>query len=387
MLLELCRGGSLADLLMSRESSQPLLIPDVLKVFLELCEAIAHLHRQSPPIAHRDIKPENLLLSEADGHWKLCDFGSATADTFQYARDAPGSSAAVATEEDRIHRTSTPQYRAPEMCDLYAGLPICEAVDVWALGVCLYKMIFLRDLFGVAGEERLAILNFDAEKSFADARSLPHRPATPLNSTGGETLLTLLRMCLCKSPLRRPSAQKVLDWLSTQRANLPSNAPTSSPVSSCYAAGTLTLRVEAARNLFAKGSSSTGVDSYALVACGGTRKMTPTAPRTLNPQWRASLSLFTHSLQTVEISVWGKHSSTPDDFLGMVALPLQSLIGSSAKHGVDAGSSWRPLEKRSRKSRVSGEICFSLSWEPLPSSLEVSRGAAQMPSAVVEYGM
>ena len=40
-------------------------------------------------------------------------------------------------------------------------------VDVWALGVCLYKILFLQDLFGVPGEEKLAVLNFDVEKRVA----------------------------------------------------------------------------------------------------------------------------------------------------------------------------------------------------------------------------
>ena len=62
------------------------------------------------------------------------------------------SSGAVAEEEERVHRFSTPQYRAPEMCDLRRGDELGPKVDVWALGVTLFKMLHLKDLFGVAGE-------------------------------------------------------------------------------------------------------------------------------------------------------------------------------------------------------------------------------------------
>ena len=64
-----------------------------------------------------------------------------------------------------MHRFSTPQYRAPEMCDVRRGEPVGPKVDVWALGVSLYKMLHLKDLFGVAGEERLAVLNFRPEQT------------------------------------------------------------------------------------------------------------------------------------------------------------------------------------------------------------------------------
>lgn len=40
----------------------------------QLCDALAFLHRQDPPILHRDIKPENIKLTP-EGDIKLVDFG------------------------------------------------------------------------------------------------------------------------------------------------------------------------------------------------------------------------------------------------------------------------------------------------------------------------
>ena len=115
LLLELCRGGSLAELLMARAADgTPLSISEVGRTFYDMALALSHLHSQPQPLAHRDVKPENFILADGDGHWRLCDFGSATVETFAYV---PGmASHAVAVEEETIHRHSTPQYRAPEMC-------------------------------------------------------------------------------------------------------------------------------------------------------------------------------------------------------------------------------------------------------------------------------
>ena len=186
MLLEMCSGGSLAGMLQQRHAAGAKLRPaESLRIFLDMCHAIAHMHALDAPLAHRDVKPENFVLSEEDGMWKLCDFGSATharpaaptglgwlaapaapdvtccprarappprdrTERFQYVEGT--SSGAVAEEEERVHRFSTPQYRAPEMCDLRRGDELGPKVDVWALGVTLFKMLHLKDLFGVAGE-------------------------------------------------------------------------------------------------------------------------------------------------------------------------------------------------------------------------------------------
>jgi serine/threonine protein kinase len=43
---------------LTRHSEQKKLMPQtqVLKIFAEVCEAVAHMHNQNPPIAHRDLK-------------------------------------------------------------------------------------------------------------------------------------------------------------------------------------------------------------------------------------------------------------------------------------------------------------------------------------------
>ena len=87
-------------------------------------------------------KAENVLLGD-HGNWKLCDFGSATTHIY----DTSNAKERMAAEED-IERNTTLAYRAPEMVDLYRRQIIDESVDIWALGVLLFKVFgfFLKNI-------------------------------------------------------------------------------------------------------------------------------------------------------------------------------------------------------------------------------------------------
>ncbi|XP_075239269.1 calcium/calmodulin-dependent protein kinase kinase 2-like [Convolutriloba macropyga] len=98
------------------------------KYFVHTFLAMEYLHHQK--IIHRDIKPENILLDARD-HAKLVDLGESI--EFQ-------------GEEDIVRGTKgTPGFLAPELVDLDSpshdrsrGRP----VDIWAIGVTLYAMLF-----------------------------------------------------------------------------------------------------------------------------------------------------------------------------------------------------------------------------------------------------
>lgn len=47
--------GQLIDVL-RRQGQQPLQFQQVLKIFSQVCRAVAHMHKQDPPIIHRDLK-------------------------------------------------------------------------------------------------------------------------------------------------------------------------------------------------------------------------------------------------------------------------------------------------------------------------------------------
>ncbi|XP_062518858.1 AP2-associated protein kinase 1-like isoform X2 [Corticium candelabrum] len=112
-----------------------------LKIFCDVCEAIAKLHLRRIPIVHRDLKVENVLLS-GEGDYKLCDFGSTILGEVKPLVEGVGK------VQEELDKYTTLSYRSPEMVDLYSGLAIGPKADIWALGCLLYKLCFFTCPFG-----------------------------------------------------------------------------------------------------------------------------------------------------------------------------------------------------------------------------------------------
>ncbi|KAI9201799.1 serine/threonine-protein kinase ppk30 [Polychytrium aggregatum] len=153
ILMEYCPGGRLVDYLNARLPRR-LNEMEVLTIFSDICEGVAYMHMQSPVIVHRDLKVENVLVSKS-GTYKLCDFGSAT--TQLVPPGAQLKAQEIQKLEDEISKFTTLQYRSPEMCDLYQKRGLTEKLDIWALGVLLYKLCYYTTPFEDSG--KMAIIN------------------------------------------------------------------------------------------------------------------------------------------------------------------------------------------------------------------------------------
>jgi eukaryotic-like serine/threonine-protein kinase len=104
-----------------------LAIPERLKLFADVCQAVRHAHQNL--IIHRDLKPSNILVT-VDGQVKLLDFG--------IAKLVHQDSAAGAAFTEVGSRAMTPEYAAPEQV---RGEPVTTATDVYALGAILYELL------------------------------------------------------------------------------------------------------------------------------------------------------------------------------------------------------------------------------------------------------
>ncbi|KAK6518901.1 hypothetical protein TWF281_003592 [Arthrobotrys megalospora] len=129
-----------------------LTIQQARQVFRDTVLGLEYLHYQG--IIHRDIKPANLLWNR-EHRVKISDFG---VSYLGQGVDEEGNVGLDQTDIELAKTVGTPAFFAPELCysDITKPRPqITEAIDVWALGVTLYCLIFARCPFMASGEYEL----------------------------------------------------------------------------------------------------------------------------------------------------------------------------------------------------------------------------------------
>jgi len=104
-------------------------IPEILRVFLALCDAVHHAHQRG--VIHRDLKPSNVLVDVSDEP-RVLDFGLA-----RLVDDPLESSVRVTRTHEFV---GTPVYAAPER--LYGRADAVDVRgDVYSLGVMLFETL------------------------------------------------------------------------------------------------------------------------------------------------------------------------------------------------------------------------------------------------------
>ncbi|MBO0783037.1 MAG: serine/threonine protein kinase, partial [Ktedonobacteraceae bacterium] len=185
IVMEYAEGG---DLQRRLRPGQPWPLPDCLRVFEQLCSAVAYAHRRG--VIHRDLKPLNILfrpLPDGSEQVVLSDFGLA-----------------ISTEASHITfaRGGTPHYMAPEQ---FRGV-VLPACDIFALGVILYQLCTGRRPFQRTVSDLLP-----------DADYVPPTPPSSLNPQLPPALDAVLLCALAEDPDER-FASADLFWQAVRAA-------------------------------------------------------------------------------------------------------------------------------------------------------------------------
>jgi serine/threonine protein kinase len=166
LVLEFVNGPTLRQMAESRKLS----LGEILKISLQVCSAMAFAHSQG--IVHRDLSMNNIMINESNDV-KIVDFGLARL----LDQDSNTSS--------RID--GTPYYLAPE---LFTGAVVDHRVDVFAFGVCLYRL--LNGRFPFDAEHRASVIyQIINEPNIEFAEEVPGR------------LRAIVLKCLEKDPSNR----------------------------------------------------------------------------------------------------------------------------------------------------------------------------------------
>ncbi|HEV7491115.1 MAG TPA: serine/threonine-protein kinase, partial [Rhodanobacteraceae bacterium] len=177
-----------------------------LKLFLQVCAAVAHAHAHL--IVHRDLKPSNILVP-GDGNAKLLDFGIAKLLEAEVGAQFTGDAAAALT----------PGFAAPEQI---SGAPITIATDVYALGVILYLLLSGRSPHGserstpaqlahaVLEIEPRRLSDFDARGNISAIAAARSSAPEGLRRALQGDLATIVAKALKKNPAERYSNVQAL---------------------------------------------------------------------------------------------------------------------------------------------------------------------------------
>ncbi|KRW98664.1 Protein kinase-like domain [Pseudocohnilembus persalinus] len=122
LFMEKCGKQNLAQIL---EEKGPFTEKEAQVIFKNIVNGYGELYKNN--ILHRDIKLENIL--KQDENYKLADFGLVKILNLQ--------------DQKQITIYGTPMYQPPEFLvnEKYVDLEEPYKIDIWAIGVVLYKLI------------------------------------------------------------------------------------------------------------------------------------------------------------------------------------------------------------------------------------------------------
>nr|OQO28679.1 hypothetical protein B0A51_05719 [Rachicladosporium sp. CCFEE 5018]OQO31927.1 hypothetical protein B0A51_01122 [Rachicladosporium sp. CCFEE 5018] len=155
-------------------------MPNIRVAFRDTLLGLQYLHSQG--IVHRDIKPPNLLQT-TDHRVKISDFGVSYLGRPLHGDDtgeevSESEARDLDDEAKELAKTvGTPAFFAPELCITEATddpPPVTKAIDVWALGITLFCMLYARTPYV---DNEYVVMRLIADEEIY----IPRRRLQPLN--------------------------------------------------------------------------------------------------------------------------------------------------------------------------------------------------------------
>jgi len=201
IIMEYCSRGNLREL-----TKMDLLPPSVIcKIFLQVAEAIAYLHRgNSHRMTHNDIKPDNILITK-DFEARLSDFGGATVATQTLNRQT------IDREKRGVPFTSF--FISPERHKKLNVLPK-KSDDVYSFGVCLYvSLCDASHIFHTTFHERYRSFERELFKPIRENLHDLEKDGKEVEADTLYGLLKIIHLCCAETPDTRPSMECLHDKL------------------------------------------------------------------------------------------------------------------------------------------------------------------------------
>ena len=179
-----------------------LTLAERLRLFLQVCEGVAHAHRNG--VLHRDLKPTNILVEEREGTGsvRIIDFGIAKLAHDLEASDEPMTLTSAGSF------LGTPDYMSPEQAGA-VGVEVDTRSDVYSLGAVLYELLCGLPPFAVSAKsshlaETLRVIREDAPRRPSERweNATEQRAAAESRGTSADDLRATLRRELEWIPLR-----------------------------------------------------------------------------------------------------------------------------------------------------------------------------------------
>jgi len=188
LVMEFLEGETLA----ARLQRGPMPIDEVLRVAMQVADALEQAHKQG--VIHRDLKPGNIMLTKSGA--KLMDFGLAKSVSAAGAGSGSGLSAAVTVSSPASPLTmagtivGTFQYMSPEQVE---GREVDARSDIFAFGAMLFEMLTGKRAFEGKSQAGVA----------AAVLALEPPPVSSLQPMTPPALERLVKTCLAKDAEER----------------------------------------------------------------------------------------------------------------------------------------------------------------------------------------